>query len=435
MVNKARISRRKLLQAAGLAAATPAMMGHRRRASAATPGSPLRLICWPLMNGAESNYFYPNSPDASMLSTITEPLRKYASLVTFIKGLNVAGAVNHYAVRATYSGGSVSSYTSPDPTFKSIDQLLADSIAAASPTPVKSVHLGVIPADDIGSYHRGQNIFFYAPQPVDYEANPVTAYDKLFGGGATTMPKPTGADFTADALDIAAAEMNDLGPRMVGAPSEINKLGLHREALNTVRAALAMPTMQPMVTTGPLPSVEKLRPSLQGKPSDAYKSAYFSDMFDAQLDIMARVLTTGMSRVVTLQAGSADNDMIVPVGRGYPHHVTSHGDQATFSMVQNYYFTKMARLLASLDVPDPLAPGATVLDNTLIVMIAECLPVSHSSNAVPALLVGKLGGKINTGRVISATGATNKTLMATVLQAFGVPPVQFGTTTIAPVLV
>ncbi len=157
-------------------------------------------------------------------------------------------------------------------------------------------------------------------------------------------------------------------------------------------------------------------------------------MFDAQLDIMARVLVTGMSRVVTLQAGSADNDMIVPVGRGYPHHVTSHGDQATFSMVQNYYFGKMARLLASLDVPDPLAPGATVLDNTLIVMIAECLPVSHSSSNVPALLVGKLGGKVSPGKVIGAEGATNKTLMSTVLKAFGVAPVQFGATTLDGVL-
>jgi Protein of unknown function (DUF1552) len=351
-----------------------------------------------------------------------------------VRGLKVAGAENHFAVRSTYSGGSVGSYTSPDPVMKSIDQLIADSIAAKSPTPLKSVHLGVIPADSIDAYQRGQNIFFYAPKPVDYEANPVTAYDRLFGAGSTLPPRPGAVDFTADALDIADAEMNDLGARLVGATSEINKLGLHRDALKGLRPSSTMPVMPMMPTSGPLPSVEKLRASLQGKPRDAYKYAYFSDMFDAQLDIMARVLISGMSRVVTLQAGSADNDMIVPVGRGYPHHVTSHGDQATFSMVQNYYFIKMARLLASLDVPDPLAPGSTVLDNTVILMIAECLPVSHSSNGVPALLVGKLGGKIKPGRVVDASGATNKALMSTILSAFGVDPVQFGTTVIAPVL-
>ncbi len=103
-------------------------------------------------------------------------------------------------------------------------------------------------------------------------------------------------------------------------------------------------------------------------------------------------------------------------------------------MLQNYYFAKMARFLAALDVPDPLAAGTTVLDNTVIVMIGECLPVSHSSSGVLALLVGKLGGKIKPGKVIEATGATNKTLMSTILNAFGVAPAQFGTTTIAPVL-
>jgi hypothetical protein len=138
--------------------------------------------------------------------------------------------------------------------------------------------------------------------------------------------------------------------------------------------------------------------------------------------------------VATIQPGSADNDMIVPVGRGYPHHVTSHGNQATFSMVQNYYFAKMARLLAALEVPDPLDPGKTVLDNTLLVMIAECLPRSHASDNVPVMLLGKLGGRVRTGGVISAGGANNKNLMATVLRAFGQDGAHFGTNLIPGVL-
>ena len=57
-------------------------------------------------------------------------------------------------------------------------------------------------------------------------------------------------------------------------------------------------------------------------------------MFDAQVDIMARALVTGMTRVATLQAGSADNNVIVPVGPGYPHHITSHGDQNIYNQLQ-----------------------------------------------------------------------------------------------------
>jgi hypothetical protein len=327
----------------------------------------------------------------------------------------------------------VSSYDSPDPTYKSVDQLLADSIASQSPTALKSVHLGVIPADSIQYYKQGRNKFFYAPTPVDYEANPVTAFDRLFGDAAN-QPKPMGADYTGDTLDIALGEIGDLNGRLTGATSELNKLALHRDALTALKSSSGMPMMPPQIVTGPLASVEKIRPQLQGKTGEAYKYAYFSDMFDAQVDNMARVLVSGMSRVVTLQAGSADNDLIVPVGPGYPHHVTSHGDQPTFASVQNWYFGKMARFMEALDVPDPLAPGMTVLDNTVIVIIAECLPYTHSSNGVPALLLGKLGGKIRTGGVIDAKGASNKTLMSTVLKAFNVDPVQFGTTNITGVL-
>jgi hypothetical protein len=435
------MSRRQWLRAAGTAAAASPFLNLRAKAHAQNGIKPLRLICWPLMNGAESGYFYPKG-DPSMLSTITEPLRKWANLVTFIDGVNVSGAQNHQAIRATYSGGSVSSYTSPNPVLKSVDILVADKImASAAPTPLKALHIGVIPADSLPYYQRGQNIFFFDQQPVDYEANPVTAFDKLWPGqggaggaapGAGTPAAPQMADFSTESLDLLDAELNEVGGRLATTPSEVDKLKSHREALKLLRPSktgagmpIVPPSGVPAGMSGPIESVEKLRSRLQNNAKDAYKYEYFSEVFDAQIDIMSRVLITGMSRVATFQAGSADNDMIVPVGRGYPHHVTSHGNQAVFSMVQNYYFIKMTRLMAALDVPDPLDPGSTVLDNTLLVMMAETLPVSHSSNGVPTLMVGKLGGKIKAGSFIHG-GGTNKNVMSAVLKAFDTDPAQFG---------
>jgi hypothetical protein len=424
-------SRRQILRAAGVAAAASPFAGRLAHADA---GPPLRLICWPLFNGAESGNFYPGGADAAQMSTITEPIRQWGSLITFIKGIGISGSSNHQAIRSMYTGGQVGSYTSPDPVLKSVDSLVADSIMKVSPTAVSAVHLGVIPADDLQYYHRGQNKVFYDPAPVDYEANPVTAFDRLWGGGATAMPKPMGADHTGDSLDILDGELKDIGGRLTtGGASELLKLTQHQDALKGLRPG-AMPAMPAVMSGGPLASVEKLRPVMQNDPKTPYKYEYFSDTFDAQIDIMARVLVTGLSRVATIQPGSADNDMIVPVGRGYPHHVTSHGNQGIFSMVQNYYFGKMARLLQQLDVPDPLAPGKTVLDNTLLVMIAETLPVSHASNNVPVMLLGKLGGKIKPGSVLNVSGASNKTLMATVLRAFGQDGAQFGNTTVSGVL-
>jgi hypothetical protein len=429
------LSRRQWLRAASAAAATPLML--RRGSSRAAGGSPQRLVCWPMMNGAEASYFFANPGNLGEMSTITAPLQKWSGQVTFIKGVNISGSVNHYAVRSSYSGATISNYESPDPTVKSIDQLIADSIATATPTLIKSMHLGVVPADSINYYKRaGRSTFFFAPSPVDYEANPVTAFDRFFGGApVSNTPTPAAADFTNESLDLIDAEMKELGTKLGTASSEVAKLALHREAMKTLRPQdVTGVTPGGSVTTGQLASVEKLRPLLQDNAKDAYKSAYFSDVFDAQVDIMARALVSGQTRVATLQAGSADNNVIVPVDKGYPHHNTSHGNQTIFSQCAKWYFTKLARLAQALDVPDPLDPGGkTVLENTVIVVIAECLPVSHSSSGVPVLLLGTAGGKIKPG-FVNGSGLTNKTVLASVLKAFNVAPAHFGAGVVSEIL-
>ena len=390
-----------------------------------------------MMNGAEAGDFLPNPGNLAALSPITEPLKKWWNLVTVIKGVNIAGSMNHYAVRSTYCGADIGNYEAADPTVPSIDQLVADNIAATAATPIRSMHLGVIPADSINGYKRaGRSTFFFAPAAVDYEANPVTAFDRSFGGAAGPALSAA-ADFTADSMDVIEAEMSDLVTRL-GSSTEVAKLTMHGEALKSLRPRTRdqlAAMIKPAPSVGTLPSVEKLRVALQDNAKDAYKSAYFSDLFDAQVDNMARALVSGQTRVATLQAGSADNNVIVPVDKGYPHHNTSHGNQAIYAQVQKWYFGKLARLAAALDVPDPLDPGGkSVLQNTLIVVMAECLPISHSSMGVPTLLLGTAAGKIRPGFVnddgvtsaTNRTNRTNRTVMATVLKAFNLGPAHFG---------
>ena len=431
------LSRRQWLRGASAAVAAVPLL---RASGRAAGGSPQRLVCWPMMNGAESNYFFANPGNLAALSTVTEPLKKWAEQVTFIKGVGISGSVNHYAVRSSYSGATIGNYESPDPSVKSVDQLIADALVGGAAPPVKSIHLGVVPADSINYYKRaGRSTFFFAPSPLDYEANPVTAFDRFFSGApVANTPTPAAADFSNDSLNLLDAEMNELSAKLGNASSEVSKLALHREALRGLRprdvTGLAPGGMAPGATAGKLASVEKLRPMLQGNAKDAYKSAYFSDVFDAQVDIMARALVTGQTRVATLQAGSADNNVIVPVDKGYPHHNTSHGNQAIFSQCARWYFTKLARLAEALDVPDPLDPGGkTVLQNTVVVVIAECLPVSHSSSGVPVLLLGTAGGKIKPG-FVNGSGITNKTVLASVLKAFNVAPAHFGAEVVSEIL-
>ena len=458
------VTRRQLLARAGLAAAgwplAGAIAGRGHMAHAA--GAPLRLLVFPLLNGAEHGAFWPNPGNLAAMSRVTSPLAAFQKQITFVRGVEISGSMNHMAVRSMFTGAPIADYLTPDPTVKSVDQVAADALGAG--TTLRSLHLGVIPADSIELYQLyGRSTFFFAPRPVDYEANPVKAFDRTFKGAAgppaptmpppgtppgTLPPQPT--NFTNDVLDLNDAEFGELGEKLRESPIERRKLDQHREALKGLRVTNppnptpggggpgVMPPPQPTPAPGkcdasPLASVEKLRPALQGKDREAYKHQYYSDIFDAQIDIAARALVCGLTRVATIQAGSADGNVTDPVGPGYPHHNTSHGDQNAFSMCQTWYMTKLQRLVQALNVPDPLdASGKTVLYNSVVLVLSECMPVGHESTSVPAMLIGNAGGALKAGTYLDLKSVSNKALLQTVLQVLGAGSApHFGGTTIS----
>ena len=458
------LTRRQLLARGAVSAAAWQLT---RQPSALAAGVPTRLIIMPLLNGSEARYFWPSPGNLAAMSMITEPLKEYQRQITFIKGLNVDGSMNHMAVRSIFSGATIPDYLSPDPSNKSVDQVFADHVAASAATKLRSLHLGAIPADSIDYYQRyGRSTFFFAPRPVDYEANPVSAFDRTFRG-LTGTPKPVtpgtptpGApspptdpsNFDAEVLNIADAELSEIGKKLGASPREMAKLDQHRQALRGLRAAIPTGTGPlPGMMTGPMDppaadpmggkatcdtsamaSVEKLRATLQGKDALAYRHQYFSDIFDAQIDIAVRAVACGITRIATIQAGSADGNVTDPVGPGYPHHNTSHGNQDIFAQCQRWYASKFFRLLKGLDVPDPLDPsGKTVLYNSVVLMMSECNPVGHDSNSIPVLVAGNGGGGMKAGALIDVAGGTNKALMQTILQILGVSSGggHFGSTT------
>jgi hypothetical protein len=436
------VTRRQLLARTGAAAAAWPFLG---RGLANAAGPPLRLILWPSLNGAEAQYFWPSPGNLGAMSAVTSPLAPYQKQITFVSGVNIEGSFNHMAVRSMFTGFPIADYASPDPTVKSLDQVMADYFAGSGPTPMKSLHLGAIPADSLGLYQLyGRSTFFFSPKPVDYEANPVTAFDRIFKGAtappAPTPGSPTGptgpVSYDSDVLDLVDAELAEMSGKVKDSPGELRKLDQHRAALKGLRPAAPTPTLPGMTPAPPssmgapgllsscdasmLASVEKLRPNLQGKPGAAYQHQYYSDIFDAQIDIMSRALICGLTRVATLQAGSADGNVTDPVGPGYPHHNTSHGNQMIFTQCQNWYATKFLRLLKSLDVPDPLdSSGKTVLYNSVILWMSECLPVGHESNRVPTLIAGNAGGALKAGAYLDLKSVSNKALLQSVVGMMG----------------
>src|SRR5437660_7076077 len=136
-------SRRRLLAGAGLAAAALPFSARPRRAHGGTT-APLRLIIWPMMNGGEDRFFLPSPGNLAAMSTITEPLKAHQSQITFLQGINVSGSDNHFAVRSIFSGASIPNYDPPNPSNKSVDQIVADAFTAQGLHKLHSPHLGLI---------------------------------------------------------------------------------------------------------------------------------------------------------------------------------------------------------------------------------------------------------------------------------------------------
>jgi hypothetical protein len=427
------VSRRGLLKGLGAAAVTLPFLqfASRGERAGAADGAPLRLVLWPSLNGCDPRFFWPGQAD----TITTKPLAPYDSQITYLRGLDIAGSHDHMAIRSMFTGFPIADYGGADPNVKSLDQVVRDVVQSKAPTLVPSLHLGARPADAYEYYKLyGRSTFFFANGAVDYEANPVSAFDRVFGslGSGPAQPSEPGGEAPQGpdpvkmrnaVLALGAAELGSLRARLGRSPLEVARLDQHSGAMTKL---VRDPSVTPVPTTpvtaddSPIASVEALRPSLAGNDRGAYQDALYEKIMDAQIDIMSRALITGVTRVATLQAGSADGNVIVPVDAGYPHHNTSHGDARTFARVQQWYAEKFLRLLRALDVRDPLDPsGKTVLYNSAIVWLSEC-NTTHESADVPCLVAGSAGGKLATGKYVTVN-ATNKNLLKTLANVFEAP--------------
>jgi hypothetical protein len=86
------------------------------------------------------------------------------------------------------------------------------------------------------------------------------------------------------------------------------------------------------------------------------------------------------------------------------HHPSSHDDQSeAYERITRYFVSQFAYLAGRLaKMPEG---DSTVLDNSCLMFLSNMWSgTHHDSSKVPVLLVGGLGGKLRTGRVLDYTG-------------------------------
>ena len=118
-------------------------------------------------------------------------------------------------------------------------------------------------------------------------------------------------------------------------------------------------------------------------------------------DIIALAFQTDKTRVATLLLCRDLSGLFYPfLDVRTAHHPASHDDQSdAYERVSRYYVSQLAYLAGRLAA---MPEGErTVLDNSCLLFLSNMWSGSrHDSTKVPVLLVGGLGGTLETGRVL-----------------------------------
>jgi hypothetical protein len=152
-------------------------------------------------------------------------------------------------------------------------------------------------------------------------------------------------------------------------------------------------------------------------------------------DVIALAFQTDKTRVATLLMCRDLSGLFYPfLDVRMAHHPASHEDQSdAYERVTRYYVSQLAYLAGKL--AEMREGEGTVLDNSCLMFVSNMWSGSqHDSTKLPVLLVGGLGGKLATGRVLDYTGRGDDnrklcSLYLSLMNRMGVKAERFGDAT------
>lgn len=293
---------------------------------------------------------------------------------------------------------------------------------------------GIFPHVGLGITGRQEHTVIYNSsawgpgQKIPMQMNPELAYSSLFGsvaGGAAQQ------DFVArnNLLDFMKDDVKRVSGRLAGPERE--RLDSYLHAFESLRDRQSR-----------LNEIESTLREKAPVTNNKYASAVETDRLDAQFDIAAGALISGLTDVVTLASGVGNQHFGVKftglginIGKHGIGHGGSDGDRTSdvlSTMIRRFHFDLIARLMRKLEAM-PEGDG-NMLDNTVIVYMSDAAEGHHSRCwEWPFVILGNGGGKLKTdGRFLQyprygAPGhRTIANLYLSLLHAAGVPRDSFG---------
>jgi hypothetical protein len=431
-----KITRRTLLKGVGVTMALPwleSLSGWGSEAPSGTlPPAPLRRFAALFMgNGISPPHWAAKASGADMeLSKSLQPLASLRPRLNVISGLfnkHATGVGIHPGQTGNILSGAALQKGAVLHGDVSMDQVLAAHFAEETAQP--SLVLGC--EQPITGYHETNFSMAYsshiswrdANSPVPMEVYPSLAFDSLFDN--------QGSRRTLSILDRVKEQAAGLNRQVSHADQDkldeyLTSVREIEKRVERTRAEKDRADDKARDRGRPAPSMR--RPD-NGLPEDI--RAHMRLM----CDIIALAFQTDKTRVATLLLCRDLSGLFYPfLDVRTAHHPTSHEDQSdAYERVTRYYVSQLAYLagrLAAMTEGD-----ATVLDNSCLMFISSMWSGSrHDSSKVPVLLVGGLGGRLATGRVLDYTGRSDDdrklcSLYLSLINRMGVEAERFGDAT------
>ncbi len=422
-------TRRTMLRGLGVSMALPWMeslrvWGQEAGTTAVTGDAPTRFAVLFSGNGFHKDHWWARGTGKDMeLGRVLEPLAPYREKMLFIRGLYNEEALkgnihssqtgNLLSGAPLEAGGGIRSGTS-------IDQVLAQQYGQT--TKVPSLVLGCEKANP--SVHKNYSMLYSShiswsspTTPTPLEVFPSLAFDRLFRDEATKADKSV--------LDAVLEDANDLR-RKISARDQ-QKLD---EYLSSVREV-----EQRISRAGQRGEYQGWRPSLDKpnipRPADGIPQDIAEHM-RLMCDILVLAFQTDATRICTLKLNNDHSSLRFPnLGVDYMiHHLLSHQESEDWLKVNRFFLEQLAYIAQKLDAVQE--GERTALDNSAIMYCSSMLTGSHDATKLPVVILGRAGGKLETGRVLDYLDKPNRkmcSLYLSLMDKFGIQRTTFGDST------
>jgi uncharacterized protein DUF1552 len=416
------ISRRMLLQGAGVTMALPWL-----EAWGAAAAPPRRFAALFMGNGINQKHWWAKGSGATMeLGKSLEPLAPLRSRLNVVFGLfnkAATGVGIHPGQTGNILSGAALQKGAVLRGGVSVDQVLAARFGEETPQP--SLVLGC--EQPITGYHETNFSMAYsshiswqdANSPVPMEVYPSLAFDSLFDN--------QGSKRTLSILDRVKDQAASLESKV--SATDKAKIDEYLTSVREVEKRVERTRAEKDKADARGPAAVPMKRPDNGLPED------IREHMRLMCDIIALAFQTDKSRVATLLLCRDLSGLFYPfLDVRTAHHPTSHEDEGdAYERVTRYYVGQLAYLAGKLAA---MAEGeSTVLDNSCLMFVSNMWSGSrHDSGKLPVLLVGGLGGRLETGRVLNYLDRGNDhrklcSLYLSLMDRMGVKADRFGDAT------